>query len=412
MKVLFLSDNFPPETNAPATRLYEHALHWIAQDVELTVITCFPNFPKGKIFEGYVNRWRSVEVKEGIRVVRVYSYMAANKGTWRRMLDYGSFMITSFLAGLREPRPDLIAATTPQFLTAVSGCALSIVRRLPFVLEVRDLWPASIDAVGAARSPWFLRILEKIELGLYRRAARIVVVTDAFKSNLVKRGVPEDKISVVPHGVDLRRYFPRAKDPSLLNKFELSGKQVVGYLGTHGMAHKLETVLAAAELLRTDPRVCFLLVGDGAEKSDLKKNAAKRGLTNVRFVDACPKDQMPGIWSLCDVALVCLRNSEVFRTVMPSKIFEAMAMGVPLVISAPAGEATSLVKKNGAGVAVDPEDANALAAAVSTLLNDPARHRMFASGASAEAGEFDRGKMASRLLSVFFQSINGRAGTR
>jgi glycosyltransferase involved in cell wall biosynthesis len=205
----------------------------------------FPNFPDGKLFSGYRNRIWDVEEMDGIRVVRVKTLIAANAGTVLRILDYLSFMITSFMAGLFVPRPDLVATTSPTFFAAVGGCALAAVRGLPFVLEVADLWPDSIVAVGAMKRNLMLRWLEKIELLLYRRAARIVVLTQAFRENLVRRGVSADKIDVVINGVDLLRYQPQPKDATMAVEWGLGDANfVVGYIGTHGMAHALENVLS------------------------------------------------------------------------------------------------------------------------------------------------------------------------
>ena len=250
MRILFLTENFPPETNAAATRVFERACYWAEWGHEVTVLTCAPNFPDGQVYEGYKNRWRQVEEMQGIRVVRVKTFIAANRGTVKRMLDFLSFMVTAFAAGLFERRPDVIAATSPQFFAAVGGWALGFVRRVPFVFELGDLWPASIVAVGAMRPSLGLRMMEKLELFLYRRSAAVAALTHAFKRNLVARGIDAEKISVVINGVDTWRYGPRQRDPELANETGLADKFVVGYVGTHGMAHALVNVLDAAERLR------------------------------------------------------------------------------------------------------------------------------------------------------------------
>ena len=162
MHILFLSDNFRPESNAPAARLYEHAVRWVRAGHDVSVITCAPNFPEGKVYAGYKNRWRDVEWIDGIRVVRVKSFITANEGFLLRTLDYMSFMVSSFIFGLFERRPDVVVATSPQFFCAVGGWTLSVLRRLPFIFELRDLWPASIEAVGAMHSSWVLRALERL----------------------------------------------------------------------------------------------------------------------------------------------------------------------------------------------------------------------------------------------------------
>jgi colanic acid biosynthesis glycosyl transferase WcaI len=264
MHLVFLTDNFPPETNAPATRGYEHARRWVEAGHRVTVITCAPNFPEGKVYAGYRNRWHQRETIDGIEVVRVKSFIAANKGFAARILDYVSFMLTGSVAALFVQRPDVVLATSPQFFCAVGGWLVAKLRRRPFVFEVRDLWPESIKAVGAMRQGRLIEALEKLELFLYRQASGVVVATEAFRENLRSRGIDPRKITVVRNGVDLTRYAPRERDTQLAEELGLTGKFVVGYLGTHGMAHALHRVVEAAELVRDDPRLHFLFVGGGA----------------------------------------------------------------------------------------------------------------------------------------------------
>ncbi|MGD8816662.1 MAG: glycosyltransferase family 4 protein, partial [Acidobacteriota bacterium] len=218
MRILFLSDNFPPESNAPARRVHEHASAWVDRGHQVTVITCAPHFPHGEVFPGYRNRWYTRETIDGIEVVRVRTYISANEGFWKRSLDYISFMFAGLLGGLVQARPDVIVGTTPQFFTAVGTWLLATARRRPFVLEVRDLWPASIIAVGALRPGRTARILERLELFLYRRATSIVAATESFKRDMVGRGIPADKICVVRAGADRGQFYPRAKDQELLRR--------------------------------------------------------------------------------------------------------------------------------------------------------------------------------------------------
>ena len=208
MHILFLSDNFPPERNAPASRVYEHACYWVRWGHRVTVLTCAPNFPEGKVYAGYSNRWYQVEEVDGIRVVRVKTFIAKNEGVLLRIGDYLSFMVTGFLAGLLQTRPDVVVATSPQFFTVVAGWAVAALRRRPFVFELRDLWPASIHAVGALQASTALRLLERLELFFYRRAAKVVALTEAFKHDLVSRGIPAEHVEVVLNGFDFARYTP------------------------------------------------------------------------------------------------------------------------------------------------------------------------------------------------------------
>ena len=408
MKILFLTENFPPETNAAATRVFERACYWVDNGHEVTVITCAPNFPEGRLFTGYKNRWRQVDAMSGMRVVRVKSFITPNEGIVLRMLDFMSFMVAGFMAALFEKRPDVVAATSPQFFSAVGGWAVAACRRLPFVFELSDLWPASIIAVGAMKDNLLLRLMECLELFLYRRSAAIVALTHAFKQNLINRGIPADKIAVVLNGVDLPRYAPLPKDARLAAEYGLDSKFTVGYVGTHGMAHGLDNVLAAAERLKGDQRIRFMLAGPGSARTALMESARKRGLDNVVFLPPQPKQQMPAVWSLCNVALIHLRDDPVFAEVIPSKIFEAMAMGLPLLVAIPRGEATNIVEAGGAGIVVEPENPAALADAVRRLADDGVLRGNFAARALAAAPHHSRAYQATSMLAVLEAAATGR----
>ncbi|MBI4184332.1 MAG: glycosyltransferase family 4 protein [Proteobacteria bacterium] len=410
MRILFLSENFPPETNAAAARVYERAVYWTRWGHEVTVLTTAPNFPDGKLFAGYANRWRQVETMSGIRVVRVKSYIAPNRGTLLRTLDFLSFMANGFIAGLFERRPDVVAANSPQFFTAVAGWALAAAKLRPFVFEVADLWPKSILAVGAMKRGRVLRLIERLELFLYRRAAVVVALTDAFKHDIVGRGISAEKVAVVRNGVDLPRYSPRPRDQDLAKEWGLEDKFVVGYVGTHGMAHGLMNVIEAAAGLTAETNIAFLLVGAGAERDSLIAAARRRKLGNIVFMPAQPKARMPAVWSLCDVALVHLRNASAFAEVVPSKIFEAMAMGLPILLAAPRGEASELIEAEGVGLSVTPGDPAALAQAVTTLRDQETMRRRYARNARSMAPEHSRERQARDTLDALLLAASGRGG--
>jgi glycosyltransferase involved in cell wall biosynthesis len=294
----------------------------------------------------------------------------------------------------------LIAASSPQFFAAVGAWALSATRRLPFVLELADLWPESIVAVGAMRKSFALRWLEKLELFLYRRAVRIVTLTTAFKQNLVRRGVPDGKIDVVINGVDLPRFAPRARDAGLADSWGIAESDfVVGYIGTHGMAHGLEGVLSTAAII-DDPEVRLVFVGAGSEREKLINEARRRTLRNVVFVPAQPKEMMPAFWSLCDVALIHLKNAPTFATVIPSKIFEAMGMGLPILLAAPKGEASEIVERENVGLWVPSNDPPALANAILLLKNDRSLRSHLAAQSRAMASIHSRERQAREVLTV------------
>jgi colanic acid biosynthesis glycosyl transferase WcaI len=410
MNIVFLTENFPPETNAAATRVFERACYWVAWGHQVTVITCAPNFPRGRLFPGYRNRWYQTEEMAGIHVVRVKTLITPNQGVILRTLDFLSFMVTGFLAGLRQEKPDVIAATSPQFFAAVAGWGLAAARRVPFVFELGDLWPASIAAVGAVRDNFLLRWLEMLELFLYRRSASVVALTNSFKENLTGRAIDPDKIAVVVNGVDLSRYGPRQRDKDLSDTWDLDGHFVVGYIGTHGMAHGLSNVLDTAERLRDEKALRFILAGSGAERTDLMAEARHRRLDNVVFIPPQPKEAMPAVWSLCDVALVHLRDSPVFREVIPSKMFEAMGMGLPLLLATPEGEASRILQEDGAGVWVPAEAPGALAGAILDLMKSEKTRQAFAQRSMAAAPLHTRERQAQQMIRVLEMVGAGRGG--
>lgn len=405
MHILFLSHYFPPEVNAPASRTFEHCREWARAGHRVTVVTCAPNHPRGVVYEGYRNRLFQREMRDGIEVVRVWTYLTANEGLLKRTLGYLSYMIVAVLAALFMPRPDVVITTSPQFFNGLAGYPVSRLKRVPWVLEIRDLWPESVLAVGAITNRYVIRMLHGLEMFAYRKASRIVSVTDAFKRYMVDKGIDAAKIHVVKNGADLDFY--RSDIPSLEAKrrLGLEGKFVASYVGTHGMAHHLETILEAAEGLRQRSDIVFLMAGDGAERKRLERMREEKGLTNVVMLPQQPKDRMPELWSATDVSVVLLKRSPLFRTVIPSKIFESMAMGKPIVLGVE-GESAEIVQAAGAGRCIVPEDAAGLRNAVVELCDNPAlAARMGESGKAHVAEHYDRRVLAGRFLNMMEELV-------
>jgi glycosyltransferase involved in cell wall biosynthesis len=400
MNILFFTDNFAPESNAPASRTYEHALRWVRAGHRVTVVTGVPNFPQGKAFPGYRNKLWQTEEMDGIHVVRLWTYMAPNAGVVRRTFDFLSFMVTAMVAAPFLPRPDVIVGTSPQFFTLVAAWWASVIKRRPWVLELRDIWPESIRAVDVAGSSFFINALQRLEMFLYRKATRIVAVTHSFKRVLEARGVPGEKIGVVTNGVDLSRYQPRAKDLELIESLELRERFVAGYVGTHGMAHGLDTLLDAAERMqhREELRhVTMLFVGDGARRTELAEKARQRNLANVRFVGPVPKHEVARYWSILDASIIHLRRTELFTTTLPSKIFECMGMGLPVLIGVD-GEARELVERHDFGLPFVPEDVDGLVDGIARMARDRALLDTLRERALAAAPSYDRTNLAQAML--------------
>ena len=341
------------------------------------------------------------EKREGIDVVRTFVYPAANRGFLKRILSYISFMVSACLLGpFCVRKPDVVVATSPQFFVAIAGWVLSKVKGVPFVFEVRDLWPASITAVHAMKEGLVLRTLEAIEMALYRAAAKVIVVTDATKRVLVEGGIPDEKVAVVKNGVDLSAFAAAAPEEALRRSLRLDGKFVVSYIGTHGMAHGLHTVLECAAKLQSVPEIYFLLVGDGAEKPKLLALRDKLRLRNVSFLPQQPRESVPSLLAASDLSLVPLRKAELFRTVVPSKIFGIMAAAKPVLLSVD-GEARSIVEEAGAGVFVPPEDPEAMAGAIRQLMANPAeREALGAAGRRYVEASMNRDTLARQYETI------------
>lgn len=400
MHILFLTDNFPPEVNAPASRTFEHCREWVKAGSQVTVITCAPNFPQGRVYEGYCNRLWQTETVEGIRVIRVWSYITANEGFVKRILDYQSFMVSSTVGSFFVRGVDVVVGTSPQFFTACAGWVVGTLKRVPFVFELRDIWPESIKAVGAMGDSMAIRLLERVEMFLYRKASLIVSVTHAFKDKLIARGIDGSKVEVVTNGVDMSRYKPMPKDSELVQRLGLKGKFVGGYVGTHGLAHHLETILDAAEILASEPgggHFHFILLGDGARKQALRQDAETRGLCNVTFVDSVSKDEVVRYWSLLDVSIIHLKKTDLFTTVIPSKLFECMGMGLP-VLHGVEGESANIVKDTQAGIVFEPENAAELVEHMKRLDADRDEYERYQDRCLAAAKLYDRSALARKML--------------
>ena len=391
---------------APAGRVAELSRLWVEQGHEVTVLTGFPNHPTGVVPPEYRSKLRRLTAREnynGIEVVRTWLLPFPNRKAHERILNYSSFGISSALTGMFTAQPDVVIASSPQLLVGLSGWWLARHKRVPFVFEVRDLWPESLAAVGAGSTGSLLhRLLGKIAGFLYHRCDRLVVVTPAFKDHLVKHWrVPSEKISVVDNGVDTNLFRPLPLDSVLRHTLGAEGRFVVSYIGTMGLAHGLETVVeAASRLQNAAPEILFLLVGEGAEKERIAALTRSRGLTNVRFVGQQPRETVPDYISASDVCLVPLKRTDLFKTVLPTKMLEFMACARPVILGVD-GHARSVLQHADGGIFVTPEDPEALVNAIKTLAADPAlRQAMGRNGRQYVQQNFSRQQTAIAYLDV------------
>ena len=406
MHILFLTDNFPPESNAPANRTFEHARQWVASGHRVTIITCAPNFPDGQLFEGYKNRWFQTEQMDGITVIRVWSFMTRNAGFVLRLLDFFSFMVSGFLGGLRVRDADIIIGTSPQFFTVCAAYCLAKVKQRPFVFEMRDIWPESLQAVGMSNAGLSVRLAAPLADYLYRRADHLIVVTHSFKAYLQDRGVSGERVTVIPNGVDPDIFFPIPADISLQQELQLEDKFVVGYLGTHGLAHGLESVVEAARLAgQTDDltAVHFITVGAGAQFDRIKEIASD--LDNFTMIGQVSRADILRYWSLLDACLIHLKASPLFESVIPSKMFEAMAMGVPLLHGV-GGESADIVRTSRSGICFAAEQPEALLSAIRQVSTDKDAYQQMKTSCLSSAQNYNRASLANRMADCLQGVVN------
>ncbi len=414
VNILYISQYFPPEVCAPAVRVRDFSREWVRAGHAVRVLTGFPNHPDGTLDPRYRLRWLqgfSRETRECVEVCRTWLVPAANRGFWGRAANYASFAMSASIAGpLVAPRHGVVIATSPQLLVGAAGYLTARSRGLPFVFEVRDLWPQSIEAVGAmANRSRLYRNLDRLARFLYARADRIVVDGEAKRSQLIALGVPPQKTAVIPNGVPPDFGFepdsPAAASARcrIRKQWGLDRRFVAAYVGTLGMAHGLETVLLAADRLRHVPDVVFLLIGEGAEGARLRSKSAELRMENVRFRGKVQHDDVAACLAAADVCLVPLRKKEVFKTAIPSKMFEAMAAARPVILGVE-GEARDILAAADAGIAVPPEDPIALAAAILRLQSDATlARRLGAAGRRAVTRKFSRRVQAATYLELLHE---------
>jgi glycosyltransferase involved in cell wall biosynthesis len=331
-------------------------------------------------------------------VLRCWLYAAPNRGVGRRGLNHLSFMVSAVLLGLpRLGKVDVVIASSPTLFSALAAWLMARVRRVPFVLEVRDLWPEAFAELGVVRNGVAIQALYALADFLYRQAALVVVVTQAFADRLAARGVPPEKLAVIHNGADLDRFSPSTDGRATRAALGLGDGFVAAYVGSHGLSHGLDVVLDTAERL-TD--VTFLLVGDGADRDRLLAERDRRGLSNVRMLPSVPKDDVPGLYASADVCLVPLRDVPIFETFVPSKLFEILAAGRP-VVGAVRGEARGILEQSGGALLVPPSDADAMAGAVTRLRQDRAlRETLGIRGRAFVEQRYDRNVLAARYLAL------------
>ena len=393
MHILLIHQVFVRPQDPGGTRHYEFAQQLVRRGHRVTVLAGTRSYLTG----GMLGTERRQTLEPGLDVIRSWVYGGDGRGALGRMLAFASFVASAFLDGLRIPSVSLIWGTSPPLSQAWTAWALARLKRVPWLLEVRDLWPAFAVQVGVLRNRALIGLARGLERFLYRRADRIVLNSPGFISHLVDSGAEASKLAFVPNGVDTQLFDPGAQGGELRRLEGLEHKFIALYAGAHGLANDLWQLLAAAELLREDPRIAFVLVGDGREKVALQAKGRALGLSNVVFLPAIEKARIPALLADADCGLVVLKPIPLFTTTYPNKMFDYMAAAKPVVLAID-GVARRLVEEADAGVCVPPGDSPALAAALQRLAGDPGLARELGRrGRAYVETHYDRAQLALQM---------------
>ncbi len=418
MKILYVSQHYPPEMGALAGRAAELSRHWAMMGHDASVLTAFPNHPTGVVIPEYRDKFKRLfyrEQIEGVDVIRTWLLPYPNRRPIERVLNYGSFCLSASLRGAFLQRPDVIIGTSPPLPIAIAGYNIARAKRVPFIFEVRDLWPESLEGVGlGTEHSRIYKLVASIVRFLYKHSDHIVVVTPAFKEYLNSEwGVPMEKMSIVMNGVETDRFAPAPCQPAVLRELGVpDGKFVASYIGTMGMAHGLETVLEVAQLLQSSsPHIMILLVGEGGNRDELLRIAQQRQLRNVIFTGQQPREKIPAIINSSDVCLALLKNQAVFKTVIPTKMVEFMSCGRPVVLGV-GGQAEKILCEANGGISVQAENPAAVAEAIRTLYADyELRQRCARNGRSYILANMSRERTARQYLDVLAHVTGSSAVT-
>lgn len=372
MRILHLSQYFPPEGGAVQVRAHAMAANLVKRGHQVTVLTEMPNHPVGIVHPAYRGKWLVREELDGIDVVRVWVKTSPRKTFSTRLAFYFSYMINAALRGLfLRGAYQVIFANSPPLFVAGAGLSLSYLRRTPFVLEVQDLWPESAIALGELRNPRFIRWATQLEEQCYHHARQIITVTDGIYNRLAERGYPAHKLTLLENGSNTDLFYPQSEAAAQIRAdLNLSDKFIALYAGLMGLAYDFESVIKAAHLLQAESDIHFILVGDGPRREQVETLVQASQLPNLTLLPAQPLEVMPAFFTAADVTLIPLRNLELFRGTRPVKMFDAWACQCPVILGVIGGEAQQLVETAHAGLVIEPENPTELARAILALRND------------------------------------------
>lgn len=407
--ILFISPYYPPEKAAAAVCISETAIRLVQSGHQVTVLTTVPNYPTGIVPLQYRGRLLQREVLDGVDVVRVWSYVSANKGFFRRVLAQFSFgLLAPLLGGNAIGHPDLIIAHSPPLFDAIAARILAWQKHCPFIFMVSDLWPESAIQLGVLRNRLLIALAEWLEWSTYQKASLIWVVTESVRDLLIKRGLSPAHIFLLTNGVNIHTFRPLPADEAR-KALGWDDRYTVLYAGNHGLVYGLKTVLDAAALLREDRSIHFLFVGAGARKTELMEQAERQQLNNVTFLEAVPHEHMPQLLAAADVCLIPLSKMPLLETTLPLKMFELMACARPFILGATGIARRIAVDEAAAALAVEPEHAEELVAAIMYLRDHPEEGQALGKrGRACVEARFDYDKLTASLNARIMMLLNGK----
>ena len=401
MRILYLSQYFHPEAGATQARAYEMAIKWIQMGHKVTMLTEFPNHPSGIIPPSYRGKLFERINLDDIDVIRVWVKASPVKNISNRLLFYLTYMINAIIAGLILVRGkyDFLYATSPPLFVGGAALVLSRLKCIPMFFEVRDLWPETAVEIGELSNPHVISIATKLEEMCYQRAIQVVVVTQGMYDRLIQRSVPPSKLIISPNGANIELFtFKLSERNRIRTELGLESKFIAIYAGIHGLAQGLETVVQTAHLLANKPNIHFILIGDGPKKAVILALAKSYNLPNLTMLPEKPRELIPYYLSAADVALVPLRKTEIFKSTLPSKLFDAWSCKRPVIVSID-GEARAIVETVKGGIFISPEDPVRMAEALIYLMNSPAeRQSMGENGLAYTKQNHSRSALAEKLI--------------
>jgi putative colanic acid biosynthesis glycosyltransferase WcaI len=393
---LILTQYYAPEVGAAQVRLRAMVRELHRRGIVVDVLTAMPNYPTGRLFPGYEHRWLVREEIDGIPVTRTAVYARPGKSARVRLANYLSFTASALVESFRH-KPDVLFVESQPLSLGAIALVLKALRGTPYIYNVPDLQIEVARQLGFMQNERFLKIATKLENRCLRSAWKVSTVSEGFIAEFERRGIPRSQLTFLPNGADIADLRPDAPCPELLERWNLHGKTVLLYLGTQAHFHGLDVIIGAAALLRDRPNLVFLFIGDGAERPRLEALARAHALENVIF-DQRPPEERRGLHSIAYASLAAIRAMPVTQGMRLAKIFTSLSCGVP-VIHAGSGEGASLLEQNGCGVVTPPENPEALAAAIRSLLADPAkRDAMAAAGRALIVREFSWPVIIDRWL--------------